>query len=88
MVQSKDKLSFPNASMIFMILSVFLQLMLFILLSYVKTSIIGSNSPFVLYDLYFPLYVKGIFWRFEFHRGGQKLVIPVSALSVFELSKI
>ena len=28
-------------------------------------------------SLSFVLFLQGIFWRFELHRGGQKLIIPV-----------
>jgi hypothetical protein len=35
--------------------------------------------------LSFVLFLQGIFWRFELHRGGQKLIIPVR---IFSLSLI
>ena len=31
---------------------------------------------------------QGIFWKFELHRGGQKLIVPVSSLKLVSMCVI
>ncbi|XP_025888196.1 chaperone protein dnaJ 13 isoform X3 [Solanum lycopersicum] len=44
-------------------------------------------SEFSTIRMLYSIGIQGIFWKFELHRGGQKLIVPVSSLKLVLLSR-